>query len=111
VDLRRRIDGGRCARHYRWFDKRNCAKRFASAKTTDRLHITGGEGHDGIGTGVAVGISTRPGTGIAVGIATSPGTGCCTALGGCANSNSASADGVEQPNLAMHDKRAKNIFR
>jgi hypothetical protein len=99
VDLRRRIDGGRCARHYRWFDKRNCAKRFASAKTTDRLHITGGEGHDGIGTGVAVGI------------ATSPGTGCCTALGGCANSISASADEVEQPNLAMHDKRAENIFR
>jgi hypothetical protein len=109
VDLRQPIDGGRCARNYRWFDQRNCAKKFASVKTTDRLHITGGEAPNG--TGIAVGIGTTPGTGIAVSIGTCPGTGCCTALDGCANSNSACADGVEQPNLGMHDKRAKNIFR
>jgi hypothetical protein len=103
VDLRRPIDGDRCDRNDRWFDQRNCTKKFASAETTNRLHITGGEGDDGTGIG------TGTGTGIGTGIGTS--TSCCTDLSGRANSNSASADGVEQPNLGMHDKRAKNIFR
>jgi hypothetical protein len=93
VDLRRPIDGDRCDRNDRWFDQRNCTKKFASAETTNRLHITGGEGDDGTGIG------------------TRTSTSCCTDLSGRANSNSASADGVEQPNLGMHDKRAKNIFR
>jgi hypothetical protein len=99
VDLRRLIDGDRCDRNYHWFDPWNCTKKFASAKTTNCLHIAGGGGNNATGTG----------TGIGTGVGTSTGTS--TDLIGRANSNGESADGVEQPNLGMHDKRPKNIFR
>jgi hypothetical protein len=97
VDLRRPIDGDRCDRNDRWFDQWNCTKEFASARTTNRLHIAGGEGDDRTGTGIDTSTSTS--------------TSSCTDLSGRANSNSDSPDGVEQPNLGMHDKRSKNIFR
>jgi hypothetical protein len=91
VDLRRTVDGDRCARHYHWFDQSNCPEEFASAKPNNRSYIARGGGDSGTGT------DTDTDTG--------------TDLSARANSTSDRADRGKQPNLGMHDKRPKDLFR